>query len=343
MAGPSVVGRSFLMASAVLAVIARWMLRVPPNANPPDVRVEIGADGWDLRLRGLLAEQGYAHVQGLLKREEVERLRKVAYDYCYGETRRALPLTYGGYSVPNFLDIPELADAAWVPKDPRVQKLLTGMFNGTDYRFASHNDVGCDFVGVWHKDILRGSVAKFQECDVWSPDPTGAEHEIYKVMFYLQDHVHDEQAMKVIPGSHVLRYTPWEKGYVAVHPRMGDVVIIDQRISHAGNTFYDVLGKGRLFVQVGFGRANRFTDEFERGTVERQQALQQRMLQLGPQPRGLATLVTDAKFTLLTAALSAVPPYLLNYVADQDIKDHAKKRCGQPATATATTGRGSEL
>merc|ERR1712125_132514 len=116
-------------------------------------------------------------------------------------------------------------------------------------------------------------------------------------MFYLQDHVDDEQAIKFMPGSHVLRRTPWENGYVALHPRMGDAVIFDQRLSHAGNTLYSAFGRGRLFMQVGFGRANRFTDEFERGTIERQQSLQERMLK-SSQPRGFSTFLADVKFTL---------------------------------------------
>merc|ERR1712232_949343 len=146
---------------------------------------------------------------------------------------------YGGYSVPAFLDFDEFAEAKWLVNDKRVHNVLQAAFGGEAYRFASHNDVGCNFVGVWHKDILRDSDSQFQKCDVWSPDPDGEEHEIFKFMFYLQDHVDDEQAIKFMPGSHVLRRTPWENGYVALHPRLGDAVIFDQRISHAGNTFYD--------------------------------------------------------------------------------------------------------
>mmetsp|Transcript_36520 Transcript_36520/g.77695 ORF Transcript_36520/g.77695 Transcript_36520/m.77695 type:complete len:343 (-) Transcript_36520:52-1080(-) len=335
--------RTILLLFAVAGCIARWFLRVPSHPNPPDVKVDFGKDGWEEKVRYNLAKHGYAHIPGLLKREEVQGLRKLAEDFCYGETRKALPLSYGGYSVPNFLDVPEFAAAKWLPEDERVHTLLRAAFNGTGYRFASHNDVGCDFVGVWHKDILRGTAAKYQECDVWSPDATGEQHEIYKVMFYLQDHVHDEQAMKVIPGSHIIRHTPWEDGYVALHPTMGDTVIFDQRLSHAGNTYYDPLGKGRLFMQVGFGRANRFTDEFERGTVERQQTLHNRMLQSSAQ-RGLSTYLADAKFTVLGAALSALPPALLNFFADKDIKDHVHRSCASgQSSSQAKAAVGGEL
>merc|ERR1712232_674930 len=259
-------------------------------------------------------------------------LRSIANSYCYGNPRKALPLAYGGYSVPGFLDIPEFKEARWLPEDPRLHTVLRAAFNGTEYRFASHNDVGCDFVGVWHKDVLRGDVAKYQECDIWSPDEAGERHEIYKVMFYLQDHIHDEQAIKVLPGSHLQRRTPWETGYVAVHPRMGDAVIFDQRLSHAGNTYYNGFGPGRLFMQVGFGRKNIFTDQFEQGTIARQTTLQNRMLQGIPQQAGFATLVADIKFSVLGAIFTALPPHFLNYFSDKAaVGRHDGLVCGAAA------------
>lgn len=325
----------WLFAAFLLALSTfRASLRCRHHAHPPDVRVEVGSENWEARLRSTMAAHGYVHVPALLNRSEVQALRAIAHGYCYGEPRRALPLSYGGYSVPGFLDLPEFAGARWLPEDPRVQTLLRATFNGTAFRFASHNDVGCDFVGVWHKDVLRGKVAKFQECDVWSSDTDGESHDIYKLMFYLQDHEQDEQALKVIPGSHVLRTTPWDDGYVALHPRMGDAVIFDQRLSHAGNTFYDVFGQGRLFMQVGFGRANRFTDEFERGTRERQQDLQRRMLSKTT-PQGFASALADAKFVVIGTLLTALPPQLLNYFADADVKHHAERSCSSQQAAGA--------
>lgn len=307
--------------------IGRSLLTCPTNRDPPDTVVRVGSDRWEEELRQNLAQHGYAHVVGLLNRSEVEGLRSIAEDFCYGAVRKALPLQYGGYSVPGFLDLPEFEGARWLPKDLRLQRLLQAAFNGTDFRFASHNDVGCDFVGVWHKDVLRGNVASYQECDVWSQDGTGAQHEVYKVMFYLQDHDHDGEALKVIAGSHLLRRTPWEWGYIALHPRMGDTVIFDQRLSHAGNTYYNPFSSGRLFMQVGFGRTNRFTDEFERGTLERQQALQARMLKSSQKRGAFSTYLTDLKMTTVGSLLSALPPSLLNYFSDADVKRHEGRSC----------------
>merc|ERR1712048_489530 len=103
----------------------------------------------------------------------------------------------------------------------------------------------------------------------------------------------------------------------------------DQRLSHAGNTYYNPFGPARLFMQVGFGKVNRFTDEFERGTKERQQSLQERMLS-SSKSQWLSTFFTDLKFVVMGAAFSALPPMLLNYFADLDVKKHIERSCAGP-------------
>jgi len=74
---------------------------------------------------------------------------------------------------------------------------------------------------------------------------------------------------------------------------------------------------------------------------ERQNTLQERMLKT-VQPWGWPTMLADAKFTLLGAALSVLPPSLLNLFSDADVKAHAEKRCSKPAAASATRAN-SEL
>lgn len=309
-----------LLGSIAVALFGvRLAYRCPAFRGPPDTSVSLESGGWEETLRRNLADHGYAQVRQLLNESDVQSLRLLAEDFCYGKTRKALPLSWGGYTVPAFLDLPEFAGARWLLEDPRLHRVLGAMFKGAAYRFASHNDIGCDFVGVWHKDILRGPQRKYQVHDLWTADEAGEQHEIYKVLFYLQDHENDARAVKVVPGSHVLRDISLERGYAALHPRFGDAVIIDQRISHAGNTFYDPFGPGRIFMQVGFGKANNFTDEFERGTVERQEGYQAKMMKL-PHSSGFKSLLADVKFTGLGMLLSALPPQALNALADIDVK-----------------------
>lgn len=311
-----------MLGSVAVALFGvRLAYRCPAFDSPPDTAVSIGGVGWEKTLQKNLADHGYAHLRQLLNESDARSLRRLAEDFCYGEKRKALPLSWGGYTVPAFLDLPEFASARWLLDDSRLHKVLGAMFNGAEYRFASHNDIGCDFVGVWHKDVLRGPQRRHQVHDLWEPDEAGERHEIYKVLLYLQDHEQDARAVKVIPGSHVLRDIGLDRGYASLHPRFGDAVIIDQRISHAGNTFYDPFGPGRIFMQVGFGKANNFTDEFERGTIERQSGYQSKMLKVPPSS-GLQTVLADIKFLGLGLLLSALPPQALNALADIDVKKY---------------------
>merc|ERR1712113_977092 len=124
-------------------------------------------------------------------------------------------------------------------------------------------------------------------------------------------------------GSHVLRDISLDRGYTAVHPSLGDAVVFDQRISHTGNAFYDPLSAGRIFLQFGFGRPNIFSDEFERGTVERQQGNQAKML-LQSQEKGFNTMLVDAKFTAIGMLFSMLPPQLLHALQNIDVKKYPR-------------------
>eukprot|EP00933_Yihiella_yeosuensis_P079480 TRINITY_DN921_c3_g1_i1.p1 TRINITY_DN921_c3_g1~~TRINITY_DN921_c3_g1_i1.p1 ORF type:complete len:425 (-),score=90.67 TRINITY_DN921_c3_g1_i1:68-1267(-) len=313
--------RYFCTFLVVILIALRFVFRLPAFDSPPDVAVRFEEGTWDSALKKNLKEHGYAHVQGVLKLSEAQSLRNLTENFCYGEVRKALPLSWGGYTVPAFLDLPEFESARWILKDERLHKVLKAMFKGAKYKFANHNDIGCDFVGVWHKDILRGPVAKYQVHDVWGQDKKGERHDIYKILFYLQDHTGDSRSVKVVPGSHSTRNMSLDKGFAALHPVLGDAVIIDQRISHAGNSFYNPFGKGRIFLQVGFGKDNIFTDEFARGTMERQRTYQAKMLK-SSQKKGLETVLTDIKFTIIGAIFSLLPPQLLNAFADIDVKKY---------------------
>lgn len=326
---------------AVVALIVsiRMATHTLPIALPPDTAVSLTTDGWEEYVQSHLAGHGYAHVKGLLNRTEASLLRRLAYNFCYGRQRKALPLSWGGYTVPGFLELPDFSPARYLLEDERIHTLLKAMFRDAKYRFASHNDIGCDFVGVWHKDILRGPQRKYQVHDVWTPDEEGEKHEIYKVLFYLEDHERDSTAIKVVPGSHLDRHVSIEEGYAVLHPVLGDAVVIDQRISHAGNSYYDAFGKGRIFMQVGFGKANRFTDEFEKGTIERQQGYQAKMLNT-PKRSGVSARWEDAKFFTMGLIFTALPAEWLNFFADIDVKKYpmlGRSIFGSNAEAQATT------
>ena len=73
--------------------------------------------------------------------------------------------------------------------------------------------------------------------------------------------------MKVVPGSHLTsKINP--EGYIQLNPKIGDVIIFDQRITHRG--MEKQVKYPRILVSFGFGKNNIFTDNFEKGTIIRQ-------------------------------------------------------------------------
>lgn len=86
-------------------------------------------------------------------------------------------------------------------------------------------------------------------------------------MIYLEDHSNDNNALKVVSKSHMEREIITDK-FIQLKPKLGDIVIFDQRITHTGadNVYED----DRILLSFGFGKNNIFTDNFEKGTVIRQ-------------------------------------------------------------------------
>eukprot|EP00971_Amphidinium_carterae_P078632 1555811-Amphidinium_carterae.1 len=163
-------------------------------------------------------------------------------------------------------------------KVKHVFKALTGEVG---FRFAGHSDISCDKVVFWHKDKLNGKYASYQQLSPWSE---GGEHKIYKLLLYLQDHSNDSEALRVVPGSH-LESEVTLKGvhYAQLHPKLGDALVIDQRVTHTGQM--RVQGSPhRILVSLGFGANNIWTDQFQAGTEARQAADTEAMRSRATQP-----------------------------------------------------------
>ena len=58
------------------------------------------------------------------------------------------------------------------------------------------------------------------------------------------------------------------KKSIQLRPCIGDVIIFDQRITHCGA--HSHVNEPRILVSFGFGENNIFTDNFEMGTIKRQ-------------------------------------------------------------------------
>jgi hypothetical protein len=125
----------------------------------------------------------------------------------------------------------------------------------------------------WHKDWLNGDYARYQKLPLFQDVTGDGGHFIVKVAIYLQDHAHNDDALTVIPGSHVVPKIAVRKSETQpLHPAVGSLVVFEQRITHRGTSKRMRIGTGgmRLLVSLGFGKRNNYTDEFERGTMARQ-------------------------------------------------------------------------
>lgn len=166
--------------------------------------------------------------------------------------------------------------------NPVTEKLFELI--GTDIAFGYHSDAAVNTVTDWHRDV-RG--------ETWK---TEHNYDIYKVAFYLQDHIDDDNALAVVPGSHKEKNTIDRKycdqASVRLHPKLGDMVVFDQRIVHNGaksnrlmrqalkvlpnnvgsslSNFLFSRHQNRVFVQCSFGVPNKCLSEHIKIVKERE-------------------------------------------------------------------------
>ena len=210
-----------------------------------------------------IKEQGYAILEGVFTQEEITDARQDILNFV--KTSPTLK-NGGGVAIPDFIRHSKLSQVGQMKDHPRIHEALRDIFQGENYRFCSHNDIGMNRISGWHKDKLNGWVAKYQTVDIWS-QPHGEKHEIVKVLTYLEDHHQDSDGLKLVPSSH-LDPKISTKGWIQLRPHLGDVIIFDQRITHRG--MEKQVRHPRILVSFGFGKNNLFTDNFEKGTVVRQ-------------------------------------------------------------------------
>lgn len=216
-----------------------------------------------MSLKFTIEKEGYVVLKNVFSEEEISHC---VHDIHQFKKEHTLMQNAGGHTIPNFIRFPELEYVANLRNSERLQNALCDIFDGDDYRFCEHNDIGINRIVGWHKDKLNGNYAKYENVPIWSTHD-GEKHEIVKVLIYLEDHSHDNDGLKVVPRSHIKPIVN-PSGFVQLKPSLGDVVIFDQRITHRGMT-KQVKGS-RILVAFGYGKNNVFTDNFERGTIRRQ-------------------------------------------------------------------------
>ena len=210
-----------------------------------------------------IREKGYIVLKNIFSKEELMKCQEEVLAYIKNNKQIQ---NAGGITIPDFIKKRELHLTSQLKENPKLIKALDEIFNGNNYRFCFHNDIGINRIVGWHKDRLNGEYAKYQSIDIWS-EHQGERHEIVKVLIYLENHINDHSGLKLVPGSHLTRNLNYNN-CIELHPELGDVVIFDQRITHRG--MEKQVDNPRILVSFGFGKNNIFTDQFESGTILRQ-------------------------------------------------------------------------
>ncbi len=220
-----------------------------------------------MSLKRQITDQGYAILNDVFTKEELASCENEINHYIRNNSTFK---NAGGISIPDFIKKKELYKTSLLKDNKKIQTALLDIFGSDNYRFCSHNDIGINRVVGWHKDKLNGEYAKYQSHNIWKSHQ-GQSHEIVKVLIYLQDHTNNKDGLQVVPRSHrghQAKKVIHQAKKVILQPKLGDVIVFDQRITHRG---MEKKVKGsRILVSFGFGKNNIFTDEFEKGTMLRQ-------------------------------------------------------------------------
>ena len=206
---------------------------------------------------------GYVVIKDIFTRDELMK--------CHTEISNYIKMyktikNCEGITIPDFIKRKELGITSELKNNNKIHNALKDIFRGNNYRFCSHNDIGINRVVGWHKDKLNGEVSKYETVNIWSTY-NGEKHEIVKVLIYLEGHDDNNDGLKIVHKSHLTPNINSQK-YIQLKPEAGDVIIFDQRITHRG--MEKQVKYPRILVSFGFGKNNIFTDNFERGTIIRQ-------------------------------------------------------------------------
>ena len=214
-------------------------------------------------------KEGFIVIENIFTDTEIEQLRDEI--LTHAENKANIISNCGGYSIVDFIQYhPSLTLCKQILDNPKIHTHLKQVFNGDNYRFIGHNDIGVNRSGGWHKDVLNNgpgyNLTKYTTPNVWSTHE-GEKQQIIKLAIYLQDHHDNNQALEIVPNSN---RTPSmdASGSVYTHPKKGDILIFDQRITHRGNSQGTTIP--RIMISYGLGRKNIFSDNFEKGTRIRQ-------------------------------------------------------------------------
>lgn len=174
-----------------------------------------------MSLRTDMQRDGFVILRGLLRPEEVARLR--------GELRAHFarhwrPEGLGKHQPEAAVEIPAIG---WIYHHPAILEGFRAVSGSDDLVFTANSDAHMNMLSWWHKDTSESQGGCF------SGDYFGrADCNVYRAGIYLQDQS-SKGGLTVRPGSQCTR-SPLTGAAETLKTAAGDVVFFDIRLSHAG-------------------------------------------------------------------------------------------------------------
>lgn len=146
---------------------------------------------------------------------------------------------------------------------PRIDEALNAVYDGAAFEPIGLTDITVNRSQPWHTDLLRGKYSHFLSPDIcWGEDVQPC----IKVLVYLQDGA----SLRVVPGSHLqpveldsdAAVVPGDGATIeAVAVRTGDVILMDIRLTHRGQTEdetmgYDLDDSAKILISTVYGASD---------------------------------------------------------------------------------------
>jgi|GEM_PF-2880439 len=241
-----------------------------------------------------LQKDGIVSFDNVLSAEQVDALRAQLLIHLEKSGR-----TYNGGNTQNDA-INVIESIQWLINETLLPEIVRAVA-GEDAVYVHHSDALHNTYTGWHRDHI-GHPPSGVPLNFW-PEQEDEPYEVYKFVFYLQDHGNDKTALKYLPGSH-LRSTPYSLltrlyhyfFFKTAQPSSHTMVVFDQRIFHNGaspslptklllkliknpstqqklwNMERRFFGyQDRVFLQIAFGKPGEFANQHAREMVARQQ------------------------------------------------------------------------
>ena len=142
--------------------------------------------------RKLIQENGFLIISNVFSFEDINSFwREVGEFFKRPNQNQNQNQNSYGITIPDFMIHQEFKETKQIINNTKLNCVLRDIFSGDNYRFCGHNDIGINRIVGWHKDKLNNKYASYETTDIWSTTESGEQHEIVKVLIYLQDHANN--------------------------------------------------------------------------------------------------------------------------------------------------------